>query len=100
MRTPQSEPSMERSNVDNPTMTDVPVELHQPPLENSRKTEWAVFLGVSTHRGIIIAQRPTIWMIRISPSTIGNFLARKVSRRMAKTVIAMTNIVPYQRSNT
>ena len=96
--TPQSKPNMDTMEVDRPTITDVPVLLHPPPLLNSVKTAAAVFLGASTHKGITIANRPTIWIIRISPSTIGSFLAKKVLKRIAKEVIAMTSMVPCQRS--
>ena len=98
--TPQSKPSMDTMEVDRPTITDVPVLLHPPPLLNSVKTALAVFLGASTHNGITMANRPTIWIISISPSTIGSFLAKNVLKTIAKEVIAMTSMVPCQRSKT
>ena len=98
--TPQSKPSMERMDVDKPTITDVPLEFHPPPLVNSVKTAVAVFRGARTHRGMTIAKRPTMCIIKINPSTIGNFLARNVLKRIAKEVMAITSIVPCQRSKT
>jgi len=91
---------MERTEVDKPTMTDVPVELHPPPLVNSVKTDLALFLGARTQIGIIMAKRPTIWMIKTKPSIMGNFLAKKVLKKIEKETMAIRINVPCQRSKT
>lgn len=89
---------MDTIDVDKPTMTDVPVLLHPPPLVNCVKTFLALFLGDKTHRGITIAKSPTMWIIKINPSIMGSFLAKNVLNRIAKVVIAMMSRVPCQRS--
>lgn len=58
--TPQSKPTMERTDVDKPTMKDVPVVLHPPSLVNDVKTSLASLRGARTQIGIMMAKRPTI----------------------------------------
>jgi hypothetical protein len=86
--------------VENPTKVEVP-RLSQPPaLLNWVKTDSAVARGAKTHRGIIMAKRPTMWRIRIRASTIGSLLARKVLKKIENVVIEMTRRVPCHRSYT
>ena len=98
--TEQSKPIMAVIVVERPTKVAVPALFHPPALLNSRNTECAEARGAITHSGIMMANRPTTWMIKIKPSIMGSLLARKVLKRMEKVVIAMTRRVPCQRSNT
>ena len=100
MWTEQSKPIMDVIVVDRPTKVAVPALFHPPALLKSRNTERAEARGAITHNGMMMANKPTMWMIRIKASTIGSLLARKVLKRMEKVVIAMTRSVPCQLSNT
>lgn len=97
MCTEQSYPIIEVMVVDRPTSVAVPGLFHPPPLLNSVKTALGLFRGASTHKGMIIANNPMTWRIKINPSTMGKFLARKVLKRIENVVIAIINKVPCQR---
>jgi hypothetical protein len=97
MCTAQSNPNIEMIGVSNPIITDTPVLLHPPLLENSVKTAFALLRGARTQSGIIMAKRPKTWRTKTRPSTKGSFLARKVLKRIEKVEMAITSMVPCQR---
>jgi len=51
---------MEAIVVDNPIITAVPVLLQPPLLENSVNTAFALLRGARTHKGMMMAKRPTM----------------------------------------
>lgn len=81
-------------------MVAVPELIQLPELLNSVNTASALFLGPKTHRGIMMINRPVMWMTRISASTNGNFFARKVLKAIENVVMAMVIIVPCHASKT
>ena len=94
MCTGQSYPIIAVIVVERPTIVAVPELIQPPELLNSVKTASALFLGPKTHSGIMIINRPVIWMTRIRASTKGNFFAKKVLNTTENAVIAIVIMVP------
>lgn len=44
---------------------------------------------------IRMAKKPTMWMIKMAPSTLGRCLARYVLKRTARAMTAYSNSVPW-----
>ncbi len=61
-----------------PTIKDTPLVDQPPLLVNSVKTALALFLGERTKRGIIMANKPTIWSSNIIPSIYYILVGKKV----------------------
>lgn len=88
---------MEVMVVDKPTNVAVPALFQPPPLLNVVNTAWALSRGASTHNGMMMANRPITWIIKINPSTKGRFLARKVLNKIENVEMAITSMVPCHR---
>lgn len=98
MCTMQSKPSVVPYWLLKPTIKETPILLQSPPLLNSVKTDFALACGARIHNGVMMANKPTTWIIRVKLSTIGSFFTRKVLKMIASAVIAMVSNVPCQRS--
>lgn len=96
MCTEQSYPSKALKGEASPIIADNPV-VGQPPLfVKVKRTSYALPRGAKTHRGMIIAKRPVMWMMRTIPSINGNFVANDVLKIMEKLMAAMAKSVPCQ----
>lgn len=100
MCTGQSYPIIAVIVVERPTIVAVPELIQPPELLNSVKTASALFLGPKTHKGMMIMNRPVMWITRIRASTSGSLFAKKVLKRTEKVVMAMVIMVPCHASAT
>lgn len=96
--TAESAPSKVYTGVSNPTMKESPSDDHPPRLVNVPKTSEAEARGDSIQMGMMTAKKPTMWMIRIMPSTNSSRWARKELKLTQKAVVAMIKSVPCHRS--
>lgn len=71
-----------------------PVVGQPPSLVNLRRTSLAFPRGASTHRGMMTAKSPVIWMMRTMPSTRGNLVASEVLKMIEKAMTAIAKRVP------
>lgn len=93
MCTEQSYPIKAVNGAVNPIIDESPV-VGQPPLFSKwNRTSDAFPRGARTHIGMNTAKKPARWRIKIQPSTKGSRTARKVLKKMAKTMMPMVSKV-------